>query len=94
MVFDPGRTLERDPPCFQPDEHAFGGYHGTFLRAEGATAYEDEYLSLVSQRCMYEILLWKLCTIIGNRGMQGYMLVPCCDICTATPGATEYLHTC
>ena len=65
VVFDSRRALERDSSRFQFDEHPFGGHHGTFLRAEDSTAYEDEYLSLVSRCCMFWIYD-RRCTILVN----------------------------
>jgi hypothetical protein len=48
VEFDSFGVLERNPPGFQSDEHAFRGYRGAFLWAKGSTAYEDEHLNIVS----------------------------------------------
>lgn len=45
MAFDSRCALERNSPRFQSDEYTFGRYNVTFLRAKGATAHKDEYLS-------------------------------------------------
>ena len=64
ITFDSRRVMsERNPPRFQSDEHAFGGYHGAFLWAKVATTYEDEHLSLSCDHAG-EILRWGSCRIL------------------------------